>query len=465
MIALYSRVSTHEQAVNGHSIDEQQERMRKYCDAMNWRLFKFYTDAGCSGANTDRPALQAMIKDIQDGKISRVVVYKLDRLSRSQKDTLSLIEDSFLANNVDFLSITENFDTSTPFGRAMIGILSVFAQLEREQIKERMGMGKIGRAKKGLYHGGGHVPIGYRYTDGSLQIDPYEAMQIREIHDMFQNGMTYYQINEELHKRGYAHSYGTWAVKTVKHALTNDVYIGTITYDGEKFQGQHEPILDMETFERTQRIIEAKDTSKYVHPARTTYFGGLLFCKKCGGRYVASTTSGNGKKYRYYSCHSRRKVNKNMIKDPNCQNKIYKMDEFDGIIFDEIRKLSTDKSFIHEIKRSRDDTEKTDLIRKELSKIETQKSRFLDLYGLGQFTVEELQGKIAPLQDQKERLETELQEMESCSMTEERAMELISSFDDVLANGSFDQIRLLVHLLIERIEIDGDDIEIRWAFS
>ena len=154
-----------------------------------------------------------------------------------------------------------------------------------------------------------------------------------------------------------------------------------------------------------------------------------------------------------------------MIKDPNCQNKIYKMDEFDGIIFDEIRKLSTDKSFIHEIKRSRDDTEKTDLIRKELSKIETQKSRFLDLYGLGQFTVEELQGKIAPLQDQKERLETELQEMESCSMTEERAIELISSFDDVLANGSFDQIRLLVHLLIERIEIDGDDIEIRWAFS
>ena len=104
-----------------------------------------------------------------------MVVYKLDRLSRSQRDTLTIIE-GFLEHGVDFVSMTENFDTSTPFGKATIGILSVFAQLEREQIKERCSLGRVGRAKEGKYRGGGFVPIGYEYKDGSLIVNPAEAM-------------------------------------------------------------------------------------------------------------------------------------------------------------------------------------------------------------------------------------------------------------------------------------------------
>lgn len=180
-IALYPRVSTQEQALNGHSIDEQIERMNKYCEAMGWQVYKTYTDAGYSGANTDRPALKRMIKDIEAGKIDKVLVYKLDRLSRSQLDTLYLIEKVFLANNTDFVSMSENFDTSTPFGRAMIGILAVFAQLEREQIKERMMMGKEARAKKGHYHGSNCYPIGYDYIDGHLVPLEFEAIQIKMI--------------------------------------------------------------------------------------------------------------------------------------------------------------------------------------------------------------------------------------------------------------------------------------------
>ena len=152
-VFLYVRVSTQEQARDGYSIDEQIERLKDYAKAMGWIVVKIYTDGGYSGSNIDRPALQSMIKDVLAGKGDSVVVYKLDRLSRSQKDTLELIEDYFLANKVDFVSMTENFDTATPFGRAIIGILSVFAQLEREQIKERMSMGREGRAKEGKFHG------------------------------------------------------------------------------------------------------------------------------------------------------------------------------------------------------------------------------------------------------------------------------------------------------------------------
>ena len=148
-VAIYVRVSTQEQAVEGYSISEQIDRLTKFCEAHSWKLYKVYTDPGFSGGNMNRPSLQKLFADCTQKRFDTVLVYKLDRLSRSQKDTLYIIEDLFLTNHVDFISMSENFDTSTPFGRAMIGILSVFAQLEREQIKERMAMGREGRAKQG----------------------------------------------------------------------------------------------------------------------------------------------------------------------------------------------------------------------------------------------------------------------------------------------------------------------------
>lgn len=188
-VALYPRVSSHEQT-EGYSIGEQIERLTDYCKAMQWDIYKIYTDPGYSGGSMDRPGLQEMLKDIKAGKIDKVVVYKLDRLSRSQKDTMMLIEDEFLAYGVDFVSMSENFDTSTPFGRAMIGILAVFAQLERENIKERTMMGKEARAKEGKWHGGATEPIGYDYDPATdlLSVNEYEAMQIREVYEAFLQG-------------------------------------------------------------------------------------------------------------------------------------------------------------------------------------------------------------------------------------------------------------------------------------
>ena len=135
---------------------------------------KVFTDGGYSGGNTSRPALTELLSAVQKHQADAILVYKLDRLSRSQKDTLTLI-DTFLQNNCDFISMTENFDTSSPFGRATIGMLSVFAQLEREQIKERMSMGKEGRAKEGKWHGGYYTPVGYDYKDGMLDVKVLET--------------------------------------------------------------------------------------------------------------------------------------------------------------------------------------------------------------------------------------------------------------------------------------------------
>ena len=142
--ALYIRVSTLEQAQEGYSVGEQRERLIAYCKAQDWLIADIYVDGGYTGSNLNRPGIQKLMSETE--KFDVVLVYKLDRLSRSQRDTLYLIEEIFRPNKVDFVSMQESFDTSSPFGKAMIGLLAVFAQLEREQIKERTWMGRVGAA-------------------------------------------------------------------------------------------------------------------------------------------------------------------------------------------------------------------------------------------------------------------------------------------------------------------------------
>ena len=153
--ALYLRVSTEAQADEGYSLAAQAEKLEAYCRMKGIDRFRRYVDGGFSGSNLTRPAVTELVEAIRAGQVERVVVYKLDRLSRSQKDTLYLIEDVFLPHGVDFVSINENIDTGSPYGRAMIGILSAFAQLERENIFLRTRMGMVERVKQGFWPGGG----------------------------------------------------------------------------------------------------------------------------------------------------------------------------------------------------------------------------------------------------------------------------------------------------------------------
>ena len=189
-VAIYVRVSTTNQAEEGYSIDEQIDKLESYCKIKDWTVYKVYTDGGFSGSNTERPALESLIKDANKKKFDTVLVYKLDRLSRSQKDTLFLIEDVFIKNGIEFLSLQENFDTSTPFGKAMIGLLSVFAQLEREQIKERMQLGKLGRAKAGKSMMWAKTSYGYDYhkETGTMTINPVQSLVIKFIFESYLSG-------------------------------------------------------------------------------------------------------------------------------------------------------------------------------------------------------------------------------------------------------------------------------------
>lgn len=477
---IYIRVSTHEQVMEGYSVGAQTERLKAYCKAKGWLVYDVYTDAGFSGANTDRPALTKLMKDIKSKKINTVVVYKLDRLSRSQKDTLFLIEDVFLKNDVDFVSMNENFDTSSPFGRAMIGILSVFAQLEREQIRERLMMGREERAKDGYWHGGGYDPIGYDYIDNELIINEYEAMQIRKVHDMFQKGVPINRI-QKIMKSKHTTKYGSWNHhSTVRNALTQPIYTGKIEWDGKMYEGRHKPIIDDETFNRSlKRYNEISwtrgDGKHKKRPFQAKHvLTGLVYCGNCGARYFAKgnySGRGENRKYRpYYTCYSRAKSAKNMIIDPNCRNKTYAQVDLDKIIFDEILTLSFNPSFIHQIENDEveEATNDNEVIEQRIKETDGQIARLLDLYQLGNMPIDNITDRIDQLNKEKailsEQLVVEVDDAEPTISTDE-AERILLNAESILKDGELIKKRELVHSLIDEIIIDEEKLSIHWAFA
>ena len=464
MIALYERVSTDIQMEKGYSIPEQKDSLEKYCQVMGWNEYKHYTDGGFSGANIERPALTELIRDVERGKINKVIVYKLDRLSRSQKDTLYLIEDIFLKNECDFISISESFDTNSALGRATIGILGVFSQLERENIKSRMAMGRLARAKSGKFKGGGYDPIGYDYVNGELVINEYEAEQVRLMYDLFEQGYSPARIADYMNERGYRTKYGSWAYDTAYKLIPKKLFIGVIDHDGVEYPGIHEPIISVEQFENCQRIRERRhrEMCDCRDGGATSYLGGLMICGKCGAKYrkrdkkykspVRGTVT-----YLSYTCSNRN----DKSGDDRCRNRNWSMDELDNLVFNEIRKLKLeDVKYTAKAKKSSSG--------RQIERLNKQINKLLDLYSVGGIPIDVLQDKINEINGQKLTLEKEQAALDAAAKVKANKkdyVKAISEFDDVLSSGDFVKIRLLLNTLIEKIVLNDDDISIFWRFS
>lgn len=461
---IYVRVSGHEQEDN-YSIPEQMERTKKYCDAKDWMVYKIYTDSVYTGSNMDRPGLQDMIKDCEQGKLDMVLVYKLDRLSRSQKDTLYLIEDVFEKNGVGFTSMTENFDTSTPHGKFIIGILSVFAQLEREKIRERTMIGKDSRAKEGKWHGGSTQPIGYDYIDGLLIQNEYEVMQMREIAELFLNRTPVRTIERICDEKGYRHKHGKWDAKTIRRVLSNPLNVGMIKNRERWHKGIHDPIFDQKTFDAIIQLMEERREQYGTTRPHQSLLGGLIYCKHCGGRYARQSYNG---KFYAYMCYSRSKKMKKMIKDPNCKNKNYKIEVLETAILNEIRQLAIDPERIEQVKENRpvsDMSEKIKSITSEIAKIDTQISKMMDLYALGTIDLDVISEKVSDLNSTKTALSKELASLnvpdDKDVMTDEQVRSIAALMKDDLP---LEDKRNIVQSLIYQIEIDEDDVAIHWKF-
>ncbi len=478
----YVRVSTHEQADEGYSISEQQDRLKKYCDAQGWTLVHIYVDPGYSGAKLDRPALQQLLSDIPSGAFDTVLVFKLDRLSRSQKDTMYLLEDQFIKNNIDFCSVMESsLNTSTPLGKAMIGILSVFAQLERNNITERMAMGRVGRAKSGKHSGGSTAPFGYDYINGELAINESEAVQVRLIYDLFLNGIdgkdiSFQQMLQYLRKR-YLKRGMEWAhSSSLSRIIQNPVYCGMIRYSGQTYPGLHDPIVSREIWDKAQ----VKYSHYITSTAAATNFDktphlltGLIKCGVCGATYRTCTcknkylTASSHPYYGYYMCrpsgHHKAK----------CSNKSYKMDILEEQVLKEIKSLSLNpeelKGMGSEPKTKFSESPLYIAAMKHLEEINKQVRKLLDLYQIDGIDIADVSERIKILNEDKYRTNVIISEFENSiqnpSSSVDDAIEVLKSFDDVSSSGDIELLRTAIRSLIDKIVAYPDHIEIHWSFA
>ena len=473
-VALYVRVSTTSQLEEGYSIEEQKAKLESYCDIKDWHIYKVYTDGGFSGSTTERPALEQLIKDAQSKLFDTVLVYKLDRLSRSQKDTLYLIEDVFLKNNIEFVSLLENFDTSTPFGRAVIGLLSVFAQLEREQIKERMQLGKLGRAKSGKSMMWAKTSYGYNYDKetGSMTVNEYEALVVKEIFTSYLAGMSITKlrdkINEEYPKQP------AWSYRTIRGILANPVYCGLNQYKGQTFQGTHKPIISLVDFEQTQReLAKRQQTAKELsnpRPFQAKYMlSGLAQCGYCHAplKVILGQKRKDGTRFKRYECYQRhpRKTKGVTVYNDNkkCESGYYDMDLLEHYVLTRIAQLQNDPDKIKEL--FSDDTSPAvdkQAIQKQIDSLTLKLSKLNDLYLDDRITLDELRAKSADFIKQRATLEGEIKKASTDKQAGQRKkIEKLLDASSVL-DMSYDNQKVIVRELIDKVQVTSDKIVIRW---
>ena len=320
VVGLYPRVSTEDQFRNGHSLDEQKERMLKLCDYKNYEVYKVYEDAGISAKNMNRPAFQEMIQDIKDGKINKIIVYKLDRLTRSIKDLEEIC--TFLEeNNCSLESMCEDINTSTANGKFFIRMLTILAQLEIERTSERTKFGMVGAVKKG--HFVGRPPIGYDKVDKKLVINDIESEVIRRIFDFYIKGIAANAITKLLNEEKALNR--KWIPTLVDRILSNEIYIGNYVHrktvsdeESQKFVGVAPAIIEEEVFNIAQ--IQKQKNLKNYKRKQTYIFMQSIKCPKCGTIMGGcSSKSHTGEKHCYYQCAncktrvSEKKIEKQMI--------------------------------------------------------------------------------------------------------------------------------------------------------
>lgn len=240
-VAIYSRVSTEEQAREGLSVEAQIDKCKAFCNARDWEIFKVYKDAGFSAGSINRPALELLLRDANEKKFDIILVYKIDRFSRKLKD-LIMILDELKSKNINFTSVTEQIDTTNAMGEAFFQIIGVFAQLERGMVKERVELAFDRKIKFGeaLFR----APFGYVYSNKKLVPDPENAEKVREIFEMWANDISYKTICEQF---GISSS-------SFYQIIKNPIYLGKIKYKGKLFPGKHKPLIDQELFNLANKI-------------------------------------------------------------------------------------------------------------------------------------------------------------------------------------------------------------------
>ncbi|RNB87435.1 recombinase family protein [Brevibacillus fluminis] len=473
--ALYGRVSTEEQAQEGFSIAAQKEKLSAYAHSQDWQIADYYFDEGVSGKHTDRPELGRMLRDVQSGSLDVVLVYRLDRLTRSVLDLYQLLQE-FERYRVSFCSATEAYDTTTAIGRLFITLVAALAQWERENLAERV---KLGMEQMALEQKrpGGPPPYGFAADAEGLRVIPEEAEVVKDIFQWQVDGLGAAAIAKRLNQRRVPPKHGSrWAESTLHRMLRNHVYYGALRWNyAEKGTGAnppekwvlledvYEPIITKETFLAAQSMLSVR-TERHPRQLASDYlFSGLLHCARCGRPMFGKTghvnKNGRSYSYRFYHCTGKRmrECDAPLIREDRLAEK-FATDVLAHIEPDERAALRALDPYKHPRQQ------KTASLQRELSKLQARKHRWHLAYLDQVITHEELAFGLQTEREQEERLRAQLAEHADCPIREaDSPILLIQNLPLAWASAKPLEKKQLLSLLLERLDADCGKRQVRIA--
>ena len=344
---LYLRVSTEEQATTGYSIEGQEDKLRAYAAIMNWDIVDIYIDTQSGKDIEGRKEIKRMLKDVQSGRIKNIVVWKLDRLTRSIRDLLDIV-DLLTENDCEFNSLIEKIDTTTATGRMFLKILGIFAEFERENLSERVRLGFERKTNEGYVVSSYKLAYGYTKIDSkNIDINREQANIVSEIYDKFYyQDYNYTQIANILNNHGVpSPTNGHWAAAAIRYVLMNRIYAGKVVINGKEKEGKHTAIIDnqlsLAVIEKTKKIAR----EPYKKPAKNNYFAGVLYCSLCGAKlnvhnvYYLKNNTTERVYLGQYSC-------KNRKSDINCQSPHMSHLKIEKAFFEYIGNIKIDEKIL-----------------------------------------------------------------------------------------------------------------------
>jgi len=403
----YLRVSTDEQAKEGFSLAAQEEKCKQFIEFHDWTYDGVYKDDGYSGKDLKRPAMQRLLNDAKQKEFDILVVYRLDRLTRSVVD-LHYLLDLFDKHKIKFKSATEPYETTSAIGRLFVSIVGSIAQWERENLAERVRMGMERRAAEGKWNGSA-IPYGYRLEGDRLVIEPEEAELVRRIFSMYkQYGMD--TIANKLNDEGLKTRKGKhWDPNVIKYMLSNPIYIGRMVW-GRKtrseaitIDGAAPAIISEEEFQEAQRIMKKRlsmpargksDTSDYI-------FAGILSCGYCGRKLHGANRRGT-----YYYCCSNRYKNWKNCPMPRVNERAVIQEVFRVIDF-----VADNDEIEPEQEEKQDASSRRQELEKQLEAIKKRRKKRLMAFENEIITLEELRERNREDAEKEEKIFRELEEL------------------------------------------------------
>lgn len=476
-VAIYCRVSTIGQADDGYSIGEQQDKLQKYCEIMGWKVAEVYTDAGFSGSSIERPAMQRMLTDARRKQFNTILVYKLDRLSRSTSDSLYLIKEVFKKNDIEFVSLNEKIDTSNAMGEFFFTLLAAVAEMERKTITERMSLGRLGRAKAGKPMSYQLPPFGYTRNKEKdiLEIVPLEAAVVKEIYSSYLSGESITKICKELNDKGHIGKDKRWSHSTVRNALTNTAYIAKGKFKGKMYEQEHEKIIDDDTFwavqtEIDKRQIKESQRTNQSRPFQSKYMlSGLMRCGYCGSNIVSVTGNKrfDGTKPIRYECAHRNDYRRLLAPgQEKCKSGFYRRLELEEYVTDYLSKLKTDKNKLNSIiNKNPSNNIGTEAIESEIKVINKKINKENFLFRNDYIDEVELQKNIKSLVERKKALEAQLSDIENNAALKQKTIQLQNFLkSEDIKDMDYEQQKKMVKTFVSNITVTSEKITINFNF-